>query len=180
MEPTTILIVLLIAGIIIAVFCAKKDKHHKRKKREAILQPQPQHYNKAYLYQKRTYLLTVNENSLYIKLRNIADELKLEIFAKVRLADIIEPKRGSQNWKASFTKIRSKHVDFLLCEKLGIKSVLVIELDDYSHSRPDRKARDEFVDQALGQAGIPILHVKNSKDIEEKIRHAITYPVEPY
>ena len=34
----------------------------------------------------------------------------------------------------------------------------VVELDDRSHLRPDRIARDKFVDAALAEAGIPILH----------------------
>lgn len=37
---------------------------------------------------------------------------------------------------------------------------LVVELDDASHSRPDRQRRDAFVDAALAAAGLPILHVR--------------------
>jgi len=36
---------------------------------------------------------------------------------------------------------------------------LVIELDDWSHKRADRRERDKFVDQALGDAGLSILRV---------------------
>ena len=34
----------------------------------------------------------------------------------------------------------------------------MVELDDKSHERPDRAARDVKVDDALAQAGIPIFH----------------------
>lgn len=37
---------------------------------------------------------------------------------------------------------------------------LVIELDDRSHYRADRRDRDAFVDDVLASAGIPILHVR--------------------
>ena len=37
---------------------------------------------------------------------------------------------------------------------------LAIELDDKTHLAPDRRARDLFVDRALGAAGIAILRVQ--------------------
>jgi very-short-patch-repair endonuclease len=36
---------------------------------------------------------------------------------------------------------------------------LVIELDDASHERSDRKDRDEFLERALKAAGVPLLRV---------------------
>jgi hypothetical protein len=36
---------------------------------------------------------------------------------------------------------------------------LVVELDDRSHDRADRQARDAFVDQVLYAASYPILHI---------------------
>jgi hypothetical protein len=36
----------------------------------------------------------------------------------------------------------------------------VVELDDKSHLRKDRRRRDEFVNAVLKEASIPILHQK--------------------
>ena len=50
-----------------------------------------------------------------------------------------------------------KHVDFLLCSQGPMRPVLGIELDDTSHSRPDRQVRDEFVDAVFRAAQLPLL-----------------------
>ena len=39
---------------------------------------------------------------------------------------------------------------------------LVIELDDSSHLRSDRKLRDKFVDSVFGKVGLKIVHIKNA------------------
>jgi hypothetical protein len=81
---------------------------------------------------------------------------------KVRLADVIRVSKGlsrSAN-KHAFNRIQSKHVDFVLCRKSDFSIAAVLELDDQTHQRQSRAARDAFVDLALAAAGIPILHVK--------------------
>ena len=51
-----------------------------------------------------------------------------------------------------------KCVDFVIIDQRTMAPLLVVELDDRSHERTDRKARDRFVDQVLLSVGIPILH----------------------
>ena len=58
-----------------------------------------------------------------------------------------------------FAPLTGKCVDFVICDKETMQTLLVIELDDKSHSRRERKTRDAFVDKTLQSAGIPILHV---------------------
>lgn len=67
---------------------------------------------------------------------------------------------GTRNWRPHFSRIAAKCVDFVLCEPAELHPRLVVELDDASHSRPDRQRRDAFVDAALAAAGLPILHVR--------------------
>lgn len=40
-----------------------------------------------------------------------------------------------------------------------MRPLVGIELDDKSHERLDRKARDEFVDQVFAAAKLPLVHV---------------------
>ncbi|MBI3823646.1 MAG: DUF2726 domain-containing protein, partial [Planctomycetes bacterium] len=54
-------------------------------------------------------------------------------------------------------KIAQKHVDFVLCERASSRIVLVIELDDRSHHRPERKRRDLFINQLFRDADILLL-----------------------
>jgi len=55
--------------------------------------------------------------------------------------------------------LSQKHLDFVVCSRTTLSPVLAIELDDRSHERPDRRARDEFVDAALRAANLPLERV---------------------
>lgn len=84
------------------------------------------------------------------------------VFAKVRLADVIgtAPGLSATERARAFNKIQSKHLDFILCDPATLRTFLVVELDDSSHERPDRDARDRFVDGACKAAGLPVLHIR--------------------
>lgn len=113
-------------------------------------------YRNAYQSRK---LFTINEWQNYKKLREIASIKRYVICPKVRLLDIIEPRKGISNYMTYFGKIKSKHVDFVICDQdMYIKAI--IELDDSSHDRPDRKERDEFVDLILRSVGYKVIHTK--------------------
>jgi hypothetical protein len=55
---------------------------------------------------------------------------------------------------------------FVVCKAGDLSIAGVIELDDRSHDRPDRQRRDRFVDEAMGSAGIPILHLAARRSYE--------------
>ena len=74
---------------------------------------------------QRKYLLTKNEYREYMKLRQLAADRGLLICPKVRLLDIIEPRKGEKDYKSLFYKVQAKHVDFVICDQdLRIKAVL--------------------------------------------------------
>jgi hypothetical protein len=58
-----------------------------------------------------------------------------------------------------FNKINKKSVDFVLADKNTLETIQVIELDDWTHKRTDRKKRDEFVERLLENSGIKIYRV---------------------
>jgi hypothetical protein len=118
-------------------------------------------------YRKKDYLLTAAERSFYEVLRSIAGD-QLEVFAKVRLLDLVYLPKGTENRQSHTNRVMSKHVDFLLCDREKLSPLLVIELDDSSHEHDDRAQRDAFVDQALGAAGLPILHVSAKRSYVPK------------
>ena len=74
-----------------------------------------------------------------------------KIFAKVRLADIIEVKKGlsSSARQSAFNRISRKHLDFVICNSKDLSIVGGIELDDKSHLKKGRQERDQFLDKAL-------------------------------
>ena len=121
-----------------------------------------------YPYHKK-YLLTKNEYYFYKNLKELANKYNLQIITKVRLADLIEVNKGlSQNeWAKYFGKIKAKHIDFALVDDM--KVVLLIELDDNSHHKPDRKARDTFVDESLIRCDYKVIHTFGNIEPIEKI-----------
>ena len=105
------------------------------------------------------YLLTKNEWYQHKKLKEIADTKGYVICPKVRLLDIVEPKKGEKKYKTLLYKIQAKHVDFLICDNdMHIKAI--IELDDNSHNSASRIERDEFVDTILKSVGYKVIHTK--------------------
>ena len=113
-------------------------------------------YTQAY---QAKYLLTKNEWSEYKKLRQYAEEKNLIVCPKVRLLDIVEPRKGHKQYITLINKVQAKHADFVICDKdLRIKAIL--ELDDNSHNKTDRQGRDKFVDTVLESVGYKVLHTK--------------------
>ena len=84
-----------------------------------------------------------------------------QLFAKVRLGDLLQIESGVSGKRryAAFGRISSKHADFVACDPRTFAVLGVIELDDRSHQRPDRQARDRFFDAAMQKAGVPVLRI---------------------
>ena len=114
-------------------------------------------------------ILTDREYSFYRKLKPLADKYGLNIYTKVRLADLVEPKPKAENpfWMECFNKIKAKHIDFALADD-ETSIVALIELDDKSHSRPDRIERDDFVNAVLKNTGYTLLRTYGDLDVIEE------------
>lgn len=118
------------------------------------------------------YLLTKNEWYEHKKPQKFANEKGLVVCPKVRLLDIIEPRRGENNYKSLMYKVHSKHIDFLICDQaMHIKAV--IELGDNSHNQKDRQNRDAFVDQILTSVGYKVIRTHSiTEDTLSEINNA--------
>lgn len=111
-------------------------------------------YREAY---QAKQLLTKREYQEYLKLKQYADARNWMICPKVRLFDLVEPKRGAENRQTLINKVQSKHVDFVVCSQ-EMEVVCIIELDDKTHLRQNRMTRDQFVDDILKGTGYRIIH----------------------
>ena len=120
-------------------------------------------------------LLTAAERTFYFALRQ-AVAADFQLFAKVRLGDIIQVERGvaGKRRMAALGRVASKHADFVLCDPRSFETTLVIELDDRSHQLPARRERDRFFDAALKVAGVPLLRVPVRRAYSpDELRHQI-------
>jgi Protein of unknown function (DUF2726) len=140
-------VILLIAAAVIKKILAKKARG-------------PQ----SYPYEKEQALFSPAERS-FLGVLEQAVNGRYRFMGKVRLADVVKVKGGldKSSWQNAFNRIQSKHVDIVACdpETLGIH--FVVELDDSTHAQSRRRARDQFVDNALQAAGITIVRVAAKK-----------------
>jgi len=143
-----LLVVISIIVIFVKIFLEKKF---------------PLSEKKVYRYKKREVFMTEAERNFFsILLLTIGEQY--QIFAQVHLPTIVDHKINGQNWKGAFRHIDEKSVDFVLCEKVTLKPILAIELDDRSHEEESRMMRDEEVKRIIEtDAGIPLLRIKNEK-----------------
>src|SRR5438874_1727534 len=122
-----------------------------------VLRKKPQRFYKP----KGQYLLSVGEKKFYDALLAALDSTRYIIFAKVRIADIIETnldRADPMYWK-KLAPINQKHIDFLIVARTDTTPLLAIELDGGSHTDKQRLKRDAFVDSVFHNAGIPLLHI---------------------
>lgn len=110
-------------------------------------------------YQLRPHFLSPAEGKFYDALR-ICVGNQVVIQCKVGLRDLFEVKAEDQSRQRIYTnKIDRKHVDFICCDAVTMRPLYAIELDDRSHQRADRQARDIFVDGVFKAGRLPLIHI---------------------
>lgn len=168
MEYAVILIIAI--GIIAAVSknFTNKEKDKKELNSEKSTSVNAPDYTQGY---KSKWMFSYNEKDAYKKIKEITDELNLVLFSKVRLFDLIEPKKGIENGQIYQNKIQSKHVDFVICDSKLVARV-VIEYDDSSHDAQAREERDVFVNAALSNCGYKVLHMRSIEP--DKLKNELT------
>ncbi|MFT5723868.1 MAG: hypothetical protein ACI9JN_000985 [Bacteroidia bacterium] len=159
LSTTTILFISLAAGLLAVVFL---------------------HFIKKGIqtYQARGKLLTAAEINFYRHLQRAIGQTAT-IFCMVRMADILTVKKSIKGKKLKQTigPIAQKHLDFVLVDK-DFNILCAVELNDKSHDRPDRIARDKFVRKTLKTAGIPLIEIPASRSYSiVKVQEAIANQV---
>lgn len=106
-------------------------------------------------------LMTAPERRLYQMLGRAAPDLV--VFTQVSVLQIIEfEHRGTRLFWTLFRRLGPMSVDFVLCRPDG-GIVACIELDDSSHTLPQRIAADRVKDRAFKDAGMVLLRIPLSR-----------------
>lgn len=131
--------------------------------------------NAGKLPYRRKFLLTKNEYWFYKKLKEIADKYDYAILAKIRFADLVEVSAEAEKseYMKYFGKVKSKHIDFILCKKENLYPELLIELNDSSHNSEDRIKRDEFVRNVAEKVGYKMIFVNGTQNLEDIVTKAL-------
>jgi ssDNA-binding Zn-finger/Zn-ribbon topoisomerase 1 len=155
-----IVVVLLVGYVLYSKFISNNESENTIEKVKE---------NEFLPYKKRDDFLTEAERSFYFTLK-VFLENKAVICPKVSLKDIIFiNKCVGKDYMKYFGKIAKKHVDFILCEPLTMKTICGVELDDSSHSKANRQQRDVFVDKVFEAANFKLVHIplKNAYSFDE-------------
>ena len=106
--------------------------------------------NPEYRYKVRsTPFMSAPERNAYELLADALPEY--EIFPQIALVSVIDKTNAA--YRGELFRV----VDFCAFTKGDLTPVLAVELNDASHNRADRKARDEKVKCILDRAGLPLL-----------------------
>ncbi len=129
------------------------------------------------IYKSKPTILTPTEQKFFQVLEKLKSP-ETAISVQVRVADIITP-ADTKN-RPAFTRIRSKHIDFVLFNRETFKIIAAIELNDNSHQRKDRQTRDKFLSEAFATTKTPLIWIQAAQTYNpEKIRKIISEKVNP-
>ncbi len=141
----TWIVLITIVGIVVLIVLAKQRKS------ESV---------GGFSYQKRDVLFSPAERS-FLGVLQQAVRTDALVFGKVRVADILAPKKGLPRslWQKHFNRISGKHFDYILCDKTDLSVLCAIELNDRSHDSKTRQARDRFLVLACASAEFPLVQI---------------------
>ena len=127
-----------------------------------------------YRYYAKPYVMTSRENECF-KILNEIFSSKWFVVPQVHLSALLDYRVKGQNWNAAFRHINGKSVDFVLIGKESYKVICVIELDDSTHSKPDRIERDVEIERMFKEAKIPLARISKFESMTKpELAKAIT------
>lgn len=157
----------IVAFFIIIIFLGNilmNSKKRVEKKDDSDINPKIINYSN---YRKKN-LLTKTEYSFYMKIRSSLQEKNLYLYPKIRLEDFIETTGEKKEKQSLRGRIKSRHIDFLVCDdSLHIKAA--IELDDKSHSSEKAQAADLFKNELFKSLDLPLIRIQVKQDYTNDI-----------
>jgi len=169
------IMVMILAAIIIGVLSWMNDSNS-----DTVL--------KNYKYQKKSFM-TQNEVAVLRSLYKMSKQHNYLIFTRVRMWDLIEPSKGMSHSdkKSAENQISQECADFVLCDKTTFQPVWILRLSDNANDRvqnersrdkAERQKIDAFMADAYASADLPVLYIRDTKNLEEELRFLLRLPVQ--
>ncbi|WP_045226486.1 DUF2726 domain-containing protein [Methyloterricola oryzae] len=130
-------------------------------------------------YQKHTALFSPDDRVFYHALRRAVGD-SYEIFAKIRVGDIILPKKGvsRSETRLAFSPITGRQFDFVLCEQSNMTVACVIQLNDKTNPARMPEAGDPIravcESVALPYVSFQIQADYPAEDLRERLQRAMS------
>lgn len=123
---------------------------------------------KPFRYERRPHIMTAAERQFYLMLvTSFGDQYY--IFPQVHLSAIFNWEEKRQSWVWARRHIENKSVDYLLCDKTTLASVVAIELDDWSHKLASRRWRDNEVERIFHETGMPLVRFHDYQTLDREV-----------
>jgi len=162
---------LLVAGLaaiasgasLFGLYWILRQKRRPQNRPEAAKQAEPLPYRRV------EALLTPSERALFRVLRPIAESAGADVFAKVRLDDVVQVRKGAKDFEAHRSQIAACGIDFLLCDREKLAPLLALQVEGIARERGARGERERALLQALDAVGIAFFKIpaQATYDIEE-------------
>jgi hypothetical protein len=121
-------------------------------------------------YQKHTALFSPDDQAFFRALREAAGE-DFEVFGKIRVADIVMPKKGvpRDTVRTAFNPIAGRHFDFVLCDRNSLAVVCAIQLHDKINPARQTEHPDDTLRPICESISLPFVrfHIKADYSAEE-------------
>jgi hypothetical protein len=143
---------ILLAAAVIILLALKILFHHKQEKKGIDFS----------VFQKRDRVMNTSEQKLFEELQRVFGTEYI-VLSKVRIEDFVETRNGDGKYGAR-GRIKSRHVDFLICDKVTTSPLLAIELDGGIHKTSSVHKRDLFIDELYQTIKLPIHHIRVGED----------------
>lgn len=137
------------------------------------------HTDEAAQHSRKASILTPRESRFYPSLLSAVGS-GYTVMSKVRLWDFIKLENDPPERKQYINRLSCRHVDFLLCEPVTLKPLLVIELDDSSHQDQNSFAadNDRYKNELFANAGMPLLRLPRTDYSPGQLRNKIEEALE--
>lgn len=110
-------------------------------------------------YIEKEKFFNKDEYKLYICLKEIFKNSKIDVFPEVALNQIIKI-NTKRNYDGLYSNYCDRSIDFLLYDLENEKIYCCIELNGSSHEKENRKERDEFLKETFEYTKIPLIFIK--------------------
>jgi hypothetical protein len=105
-----------------------------------------------------TSLLTEGNRAFYAVLRDVVPDSAV-VFAEVNLAALFEAKGSGNVKRAAQNRVSQRSIDFVICDRITMRPLCGIEVDDRTHRRASRIARDEVVTDLFRFHALPLIRI---------------------
>jgi len=159
---------MIFVGSIVVIQKLKAENLDLKRKRKAFL--------------PKAKMLNSSEQYLFHTLNDFCVNSNHYVLSQVHLASIIMVSEKAEDYYETLTDL-DKSIDFVLMDKETTKPVLLIEYNGPEHTRPNRKVRDNFLENLLNDCQIPFLillpsQIQNKDELKRIIDRSINKSIQ--